>query len=51
MKSSCWLNDSTVLVDAIIFGLRMNRGIDLGALMERFPGAGDLTPLASTGAV
>lgn len=39
------LNDSTVLVDAIIFGLRMNRGIDLGALMERFPGAGDLTPL------
>lgn len=33
------LDATTLLVDAVVFGLRMNRGICLPTLAERFPGA------------
>lgn len=31
------LNDSMLFVDAVVFGLRMNRGVDLDELSVRFP--------------
>lgn len=40
------LDDDTLLADAVVFGLRMNRGVDLNELAERFPGEGNLEALA-----
>lgn len=34
------LSDDMLAMDSVIFGIRMNRGIDIGILMERFPSAG-----------
>jgi oxygen-independent coproporphyrinogen-3 oxidase len=31
------LDDATLAVDALVFGLRMNAGVDVGALRARFP--------------
>ena len=39
------LDDRLLLTDAVVFGLRMNAGIDLGELKYRFPAAGDLGSL------
>lgn len=39
------LNDRILLADSIVFGLRMNVGVDFAALQSRFPRAGDLTAL------
>lgn len=39
------LNDRLLLTDAVVFGLRMNAGIDLGELKHRFPAAGELSSL------
>lgn len=39
------LDDRLLLTDAVVFGLRMNAGIDLGELRLRFPAAGDLGSL------
>jgi oxygen-independent coproporphyrinogen-3 oxidase len=36
------LDDHLLLTDSAVFGLRMNRGIDLGRLRRRFPEAGGL---------
>lgn len=35
------LDDDLLLADAVIFGLRMNKGIDLDTLAKRFKGAGN----------
>jgi oxygen-independent coproporphyrinogen-3 oxidase len=39
------LNDRILLADSLVFGLRMNQGVDYAALRQRFPQAGDLTAL------
>lgn len=39
------LDDRLLFADSIVFGLRMNEGIDLGQLRERYPRAGELAPL------
>lgn len=39
------LNDRLLLTDAVVFGLRMNAGIDLGELKHRFSAAGDCQAL------
>jgi oxygen-independent coproporphyrinogen-3 oxidase len=39
------LNDRILLADSLVFGLRMNEGVDLDKLKNRHPGAGDLTRL------
>lgn len=39
------LDDRILLTDAIIFGLRMNAGIDFAEIATRFPKAGDLGSL------
>jgi oxygen-independent coproporphyrinogen-3 oxidase len=41
------LDDNLLLTDAVIFGLRMNRGVDLDTLHARFPGATCRTALES----
>jgi oxygen-independent coproporphyrinogen-3 oxidase len=38
------LGEKTLAGDAVVFGLRMNRGIDLDAIGKRFPTV-DLSPL------
>ena len=39
------LNDRILFFDAVIFGLRMNKGIEWTQLQRRFPGAGSLLQL------
>jgi oxygen-independent coproporphyrinogen-3 oxidase len=39
------LSDRLLLTDAVLFGLRMNGGIDLDELRGRFPDAGELGTL------
>lgn len=39
------LNDRILLADSIVFGLRMNEGVDYAALRQRYPRAGDLVAL------
>ncbi|MEM7790734.1 MAG: radical SAM family heme chaperone HemW [Verrucomicrobiota bacterium] len=39
------LDDSILFIDAIVFGLRMNAGVDLEALSARFPKIHDLEPV------
>lgn len=39
------LDDRMLLADSIVFGLRMNQGVVLDALKQRFPKAGDLSAL------
>jgi oxygen-independent coproporphyrinogen-3 oxidase len=39
------LDDRILLTDAVIFGLRMNAGIDFAEIVTRFPKAGDLGSL------
>jgi coproporphyrinogen III oxidase-like Fe-S oxidoreductase len=39
------LDDRMLFFDAVIFGLRMNRGIDWCELQRRFPSAGPLDSL------
>lgn len=41
------LDDALLLTDALIFGLRMNRGVDLAELAERFPAEGLLEVFAA----
>ncbi|TVP80413.1 MAG: radical SAM family heme chaperone HemW [Puniceicoccaceae bacterium] len=41
------LDDTMLLIDAVIFGLRMNQGVDLCSLRRRFPGASELPQLES----
>ena len=41
------LDDDLLLADAVIFGLRMNRGIELNDLAERFSGAGNVGAMES----
>ena len=45
MQDYLELDDGTLIADSVVFGLRMNEGIDLEALAQRFPNSGDLTPL------
>ncbi|MEO0509482.1 MAG: radical SAM family heme chaperone HemW [Verrucomicrobiota bacterium] len=39
------LNDRMLLADSIVFGLRMNEGIHFKELLQRFPEAGDPSPV------
>ena len=39
------LDDRILFFDAVIFGLRMNKGIEWRQLQRRFPGAGSLLQL------
>ncbi|MEC9228185.1 MAG: coproporphyrinogen III oxidase, partial [Verrucomicrobiota bacterium] len=39
------LDDRILFFDAVIFGLRMNKGIEWRQLQRRFPGAGSLLKL------
>ncbi len=39
------LNDRILLADSLVFGLRMNEGVDFAALRQRYPAAGELSQL------
>jgi oxygen-independent coproporphyrinogen-3 oxidase len=39
------LDDRILFTDAVVFGLRMNAGINLAQLQSQFPAAGDLQAL------
>ncbi len=39
------LDDRILLADSLVFGLRMNEGVDFTALRQRYPAAGELSQL------